>query len=511
MQLLSDVLVAVFIVLCTLVYVTRPRRALRGLPNPPGPQGLPIVGNVRDMPTYHQWETFSRWGHEYGDLIYTKTFGTPVVVVNSIETARDLFEKRSSIYSSRPDIPMLTLMGADWTFGFMKYGARWRLHRKTFLRKFHRTAARAFQPIQTKWASVLLSRLKESPDDFVTHLRHFAGAVIMDVVYGIQVLPRGDPYIETAEKAMDSIADAATPGSFLIDLLPILRYIPEWVPGAGFQKKARLWRISITEMVEGPFRVVEDAVSVGTVEPSSSVIASLLATYSGHGSVHSDEENEAIRAAGASAYAAGSDTTNVALDWFIMAMVLYPEVQRKAQAELDSVIGMDRLPEFEDRQHLPYINALCKEIQRWNPVVPVGVAHATVEDDVYNGYLIPRGSVVIGNVWAMLHDETVFGPHVSDFEPERFLRPDVRDPDVAFGFGRRACPGRHMADNSIFIAVASILKEFNISHARDIEGNEIPVKPVCTVNAIARPIEYRCSIIPRTAVMEEGLFAGRKD
>ncbi|KAF8577675.1 cytochrome P450 [Ramaria rubella] len=117
-------------------------------------------------------------------------------------------------------------------------------------------------------------------------------------------------------------------------------------------------------------------------------------------------------------------------------------------------------------------------------MAPVGIAHATVQDDVYNSYLIPKGSIVIGNVWALLHDETVFGPHVSDFEPQHFLRPKVRDPDVVFGFGQRACLGHYMADNSILIAVTSILKEFNVSQARDIEGNEIPVKPVCTVNAI---------------------------
>jgi cytochrome P450 len=80
-------------------------------------------------------------------------------------------------------------------------------------------------------------------------------------------------------------------------------------------------------------------------------------------------------------------------------MVLYPEAQRKAQKELDEVVGSTRLPEFEDRENLPYINALCKEIIRWHPIIPLGVAHCVTQDDVYGDYFIPAGSIVLGNAW----------------------------------------------------------------------------------------------------------------
>jgi cytochrome P450 len=84
---------------------------------------------------------------------------------------------------------------------------------------------------------------------------------------------------------------------------------------------------------------------------------------------------------------------------FILAMVLSPEVQKKAQAELDAVVGPNRLPEFEDRNNLPYINALCKETLRWHPLLPLGFAHATTQDDIYNGYFIPKGAIIFGNSW----------------------------------------------------------------------------------------------------------------
>ena len=82
-------------------------------------------------------------------------------------------------------------------------------------------------------------------------------------------------------------------------------------------------------------------------------------------------------------------------------MVVSPEAQRKAQKELDEVVGPTRLPDFEDRPNLPYINALCKEVMRWHPVIPL-VAHRVTQDDVFEGYLIPKGSHVLGNAWYLM-------------------------------------------------------------------------------------------------------------
>ena len=80
-------------------------------------------------------------------------------------------------------------------------------------------------------------------------------------------------------------------------------------------------------------------------------------------------------------------------------MVLFPEAQRKAQEELDKVVGFNRLPEYEDRESLPYINALCKEVLRWQPVTPLGLPHRVTQDDIFDGYLIPEGTLVLGNAW----------------------------------------------------------------------------------------------------------------
>ncbi|KAF9236656.1 cytochrome P450 [Melanogaster broomeanus] len=122
-------------------------------------------------------------------------------------------------------------------------------------------------------------------------------------------------------------------------------------------------------------------------------------------------------------------------------MTLYPEVQRKAQAEIDAVVGSDRLPTIQDREQLPYISALVLELLRWFVIVPLGITHVTTEDDVYEGYWIPKGTYIFPNMWKMMHDPEVY-PDPFLFKPERFAPGEGQAPEAdphngIFGFGRR--------------------------------------------------------------------------
>lgn len=87
---------------------------------------------------------------------------------------------------------------------------------------------------------------------------------------------------------------------------------------------------------------------------------------------------------------------------FFLAMALFPDVQKKAQQEIDAVIGTSRMPDFSDRPSLPYVNALLKEMMRWHIVTPIALPHRVVADDEYNGYLIPGGAMIIANTWYVM-------------------------------------------------------------------------------------------------------------
>jgi len=183
-------------------------------------------------------------------------------------------------------------------------------------------------------------------------------------------------------------------------------------------------------------------------------------------------------------------------------MLCNPEAQRKAQAEIDKVVGMSRLVDFEDRDGLPYLDAMVKEVLRWHPVLPIGIPHYSTEDDIVGKYFIPKGTIVIGNTWYLSHNESVFGPDTDKFIPERFLNPEVKYPTMAFGYGRRICPGRYFADNGLFIAIASLLQVFDILPSIDETGKEIPPVPDFGSAIFSRPVAFTCRIVPRSSLAE---------
>ena len=190
---------------------------------------------------------------------------------------------------------------------------------------------------------------------------------------------------------------------------------------------------------------------------------------------------------------AGSETTATNLLWWALAMIAFPEVQRRAQAEMDVVVGRDRLPTFADAPHLPYVRAIIREILRWRPSVPFSVPHAATEEDWYEGMYIPKGTVCISNLWHCNHDRTVFGEDADEFRPERHLDEHgellpgpietYQAGHVSFGFGRRICVGKDLATESLFIDTARILWAAKLERPRDENGKEVALDIETIVDA----------------------------
>ncbi|XP_006457756.1 hypothetical protein AGABI2DRAFT_133623 [Agaricus bisporus var. bisporus H97] len=163
-------------------------------------------------------------------------------------------------------------------------------------------------------------------------------------------------------------------------------------------------------------------------------------------------------------YAAGVGTTVGTIQAFLLACISYPRVMKKAQDEVDSVVGIHRMPEFEDLDYLPYVQAIIKECLRWHPFPSLGIPHSVVEDDAYDGMFIPAGSTVVANIYGMTRDPELF-PDPETFRPERFLdtaNPLLQNYNLTFGFGRRVCPGQRLATDQLFAVISRLLWAFNI-------------------------------------------------
>ncbi|KAF5360080.1 hypothetical protein D9758_007570 [Tetrapyrgos nigripes] len=234
-------------------------------------------------------------------------------------------------------------------------------------------------------------------------------------------------------------------------------------------------KTTLKALKDGPFEVAMKAWASGS---SSSLVGQLVSEaknrYPDEGNSEYLAEIESIKSMGFTALAAASDTTVSATTTFFIAMSLYPQVQKKAQAELDRVLGFGRLPGFGDRTSLPYIEAIYKEVMRWYPAIPIGLVHKTTEDIFYKGYYIPKGSGISANIWAMGHNPAEH-ENPDEFIPERHLQDNgLGEPELksgfgnvsnilAYGFGRRVCVGRYFADATLWLTMACVLATMNIS------------------------------------------------
>ncbi|TBU23430.1 cytochrome P450 [Dichomitus squalens] len=447
-------------------------------------------------------QRFKEMNDKYGDVVYLYAFGQPMIIIGSHEAASELLDKRSANYSDRQPSAMRELAGWEWTFVLMPYGLPWRRRRKEMHQFFNPTAVSQYQPLQQREALNFLKKLLEKPDTFLYQVRHSFASTSMRISYGIEVVDEQDPYVAAVERGVASFNEAFVPGAFLVETFPVLKKLPDWFPGAGFKRTAAAWKKIAHNMRDAPFEKMMKSWMTGEAE--SSIATTLMQTALDKTDIDIAEQQMVARDVSAVVYAAGADTTMSTVQIFFMAMACYPEVQVKARAELDAVVGSDRLPTFEDHKSLPYITAIAKESMRWQSVVPLGIPHRSLEDDEFRGYFIPKGSAVIANLYAFSRDERVY-PNPESFNPERFLKngkinTEVRDPNTfVFGYGRRICPGRHFAEASLFIMIASVLHTLTIDQAVDQHGESIAPEAKMTYGVLSYPVPFPCSIKPRSA------------
>ncbi|RGP67286.1 o-methylsterigmatocystin oxidoreductase [Fusarium sporotrichioides] len=476
-------------------------RKKNGLPLPPGPKPLPLIGNLFDLPLtgtaeYKHW---TKHKDMYGPISYLNVLGTPMIILNDREAVHDLLDKRSIKSSSRPWAPFAELCGLGVLLPLIRYGDRFRYYRKLVHQQMGtRLTCLKFRETQHLESLRFLIRAIEQPQDIPKHIRTESGAIILRIIYGYNIEPhKVDPLVHLIEGMMINFSNAFIPLSWAVDILPSLNKLPEWFPGTSFKKTAKEWRKTTDKCLNIPYNFVLNEMSRGTNRPS--YVSSLLSkTYKSQDGKPTQFDIDAIKATATIMYGGGADTTVSTISSFILAMIAFPEVQKKAQAEIDAVTGGKRLPVFDDKEHMPYINALIKEAHRWIPVVPITTPHVTEEEMEYKGYRIPKGTYLVASTWWLLHDPEVY-PNPLEFEPERYTVRNEPDPGYyAFGYGRRICPGRYMAEDSIFMNVTRILAVFDIRKGLNDDGEEIDVVIDGTPGLISHPVDYAYRIIPRS-------------
>ncbi|KAL1745589.1 cytochrome P450 [Schizophyllum fasciatum] len=473
-------------------------------PLPPGPPKSPIIGNIMYLATDKGWEAFHQWSKELdSELISLTGCGKTVVITNSFASTKGVFERTSA--GDRPQLMTLNeLVGWKNSVIFSAFNDNWKRQR----RQLHqiigtRASSTRYDHMKEAAAAKFVLGLVEEPERLEEHCHTFAGDLILRMTYGY--FSKGyDPMIKMAEEITDGVSDFGAPGKWMVDIFPWLRLIPSWVPGTGWQQVVKERRDDLRKLVNEPYEWVQKEMDAGRAAPS--FVSELLSEKG-----HSPDDIFSMKWSAGSLFAGGSHTTTWTIYAFMKMMCVHPEIQARAQAEVDRVIGRDRLPRVADREDCPYICACIAETLRWHVVLPQAVPHQAMDDIIYGDYVIPKGSIILPNLWALSRDEKEY-PEPHTFNPERYLgeNPQRSPLDWVFGFGRRVCPGRLMAQESMFVVCASTLATMNISRKTK-DGIPVPIDLTQTAGLASRPTYFEYDVKPRNgqvrSLVDDALLA----
>ncbi|KAJ7359864.1 cytochrome P450 [Mycena albidolilacea] len=469
---------------------------------PPGPPTIPILGNAHIFPTEFPHYKFTEWARKYGSLFSLKIGNDTVVVLTGAAAVKELMDKRGGTTVDRPPSYVGELITGGLHILFARFSSSaWKTERRAAAAILTPQATNQHLPIQRAEATQLLHNILHSPQSFYTEIQRYSISVIYSVLHGRRV-----PQYETKEitgyiAVMHKWSALLEPGAVPpVDAIPILKRIPErWAKWKRDCKRVRdLQRARYFRLVE------ETRERMRRNQHNGSFMEDVLERQAELGM-----DDEMTSWFGGTLLEGGTDTTTSYLQSLVLALVAYPEAQKKAHEEIDRVVGEHRMPTLEDLEQMPYIRAIISETHRFRPVTPLGAPHATLTTEEYHGHIIPKGTTIFVNMWGIFHDPALFD-NPEDFMPERYLlaengtKPGIDGSDLKptfpFGFGRRICPGMYLAQNSINLNAMNLLWAFDFKPDIDTNGNPIPVDIFAYRKGIATaPLPFKCRITIRTA------------
>ena len=330
------------------------------------------------------WLKFTEWNRKYGSICQYKTFGKVNVVIGTEKIANELLRERGEIYSSRENLPMASQLLSDNKKAlFLPYGGKlstlsgqiefiyltqavvdeWRRVRKLQHHVTQVNAANSYQPLQMKESSRLVRDLILEPHRYKVLFRRYASALILRLTYGAKIETGEEEIVRLVYENQLNVERVSAPGKYLVDVVPLLMYLPTWM--APFKQEAAAHRKREVSLFSGLVDDVQKDVESGKAGPS------FTRTWLENKQKFALSDLQGTYVLGGLYSAAASTTASLAMSWVLM-MVLNPSWLAKVQEEVDRVVGPDRLPEFDDLPNLPTVRAVVKEVARMRPVTAGG-------------------------------------------------------------------------------------------------------------------------------------------
>jgi len=405
-------LIGVFVLMSLITSMLGRLEAKHSLP--PGPKGLPIVGNTNQVPDLLTWKWFQKMSKEYGPISWFRIKCDNILLLSDPKDAEELLAKRASNYSARKlSIYATHYRSNNKRMLLLSDGAEFKKQRAIFKLMFRPEALHEYEWRQEQQAKKLLFDMLTAPEQWTLNVTRYTAGVIMGIVFGAPVEGR-EKDLEDIMRSNETFNLDGLPGMHLVDAFPWLDHLPNVLAP---------WRVKALEKHQaeaGLFKRlaydVRRRVKEGRGE--TCFISKAWEVQDKIGL-----EDLSIAYLGGSAFEAGTYVSACVLKCFILACVNWPNVVQRAQEEMREVLG-EAAPTFADREKLPYMYAVVKETIRWVPVTPLAFPHMAEGNDTYKGYDIPAGTLVFPSVWNMHRNPEIFeNPDV--FDPMRFYMPNA--------------------------------------------------------------------------------------
>ncbi|XP_073481193.1 cytochrome P450 2K1-like [Aquarana catesbeiana] len=447
--------IVLFFLVLKIFYV--PKDVLNGFP--PGPKGLPIIGNLHMLNLKRPQETFMQLSRKYGSVFSIQIGTKKVVVLCGYKAVKDALVTHAEEFAERPEIPIFQKFLKGYGLLFSR-GDNWKA-----MRRFTLSTLRDFGMGKTS----LEDKIHEECDALVNMFKSFKGkpfnntmimnSAVANIIVSIILGHRYDFEDPIFKRLMSLIMEnSRLIGSPMVMLYNSYPQVMKWIPGD--HKTIFKNAVEFQTFLRSTF--MKHATQLDRNDPRSLIDVFLIrqqeekpvAGYYFH-------DNNLIMLL-SNLFAAGTETTSTTLRWGLLLMMKYPEIQKKVQKEIDNVIGSSR-PQSSHRKEMPYTDAVIHEIQRFANIVPNNLPHETTTDVTFWGYTIPKGTYIIPSLTTVLRDETYF-ERPEEFYPQHFLTADGQflrnEAFMPFSAGKRSCAGENLAKIELFLFFSRLLQNF---------------------------------------------------